>query len=126
MVEHFCSPNRADISYTFRFPEWNDRGTRDSWRIRQVGVYQQFNLEENTSVWLLLFPTSQTAAYAKIAKHLGSQRADDARLEHPLTLHHVLCSSYATDWTRYMFKYEEELQSIVGGFRYGILKGKDD
>lgn len=99
-----------------KYPEDNGRGEgADPWSIRQTGVYQRFESETRTSLWILLQPKQQTAADSRIKNLLiANTKGDSFELEEqPPLVGLITLSTYFANWRAYMAYYEKEELTLV-------------
>ena len=103
------------MTFILKYPENNGRSDgANPWSNRQTGVYQSFDSETQTTLWILLNPKAQSAADNRI-KDLFSAGADGfLRLQgqRPL-VGLIVLSSYMLNWRTYMAFHEiEELRMV--------------
>ena len=103
------------MAFVLKYPEYNGRTDGgDPWSNRQTGVYQSFDSNTKTSLWILLNPRPQSAADSRI-KGLLSGGADG--LPHPQEQRPLVgliaLSTYILNWRAYMAFYEKEELRMV-------------
>ena len=96
--------------YAFRYPEFKGKHN-EPWVIRQTGIYQQYDVQSKTSVWILINPMPDSVAEQRVLTCLSSCQAEIFR--NPLYLHSVIHASYTGNWRQYMAAYESILLPIV-------------
>ncbi|KAK5637624.1 hypothetical protein RRF57_013339 [Xylaria bambusicola] len=111
----YCAPpcivqsrDVIDISYTLRYPEFNEKENR--WALRQSGIYQRFNQKTNQHFVLLFSPLPNSATHAKIWKQLHNEYPWASH--GPFWAHAMLFSTYLPAWRQYMAWLEGRLIPI--------------
>ncbi|KAI9836443.1 MAG: hypothetical protein M1819_001475 [Sarea resinae] len=116
--EAFCgsvwpkkSGDMSEIAYVFKYPELKVPIPEDDpWRIRQTGVYQQYNNSTQQSTWIVLHPTPESVGQRRMNECLTVPRRMLDLTRDPLLLHTVLFSTHFSAWRTYMSHYEGVLR----------------
>ncbi|KAF2027484.1 hypothetical protein EK21DRAFT_102554 [Setomelanomma holmii] len=96
--------------YTFRYAEFKGL-VNEPWVIRQAGVYHKYDVQDNTSLYVLLNAVPNSAAYRRVLECFSSHQAQ--MKSSPLWLHCVIHASYFMNWRDYIDEYEKRLLPIV-------------
>ncbi|KAL2867547.1 uncharacterized protein BJX67DRAFT_79635 [Aspergillus lucknowensis] len=119
--EAFCLPcteshdgETTEISYTIRYPEYKtdrERPERNSWVIRQSGIFHRFNTATSQSLFILLSPCPDSTAHKKAAEWLERHKKLD--VSDRFWLHDILLSIYLPPCRQYVASLEERFLSIA-------------
>lgn len=102
-VTNFC--------YNVQYFEKNGRVDSPPWSLRQVGVYQQCNIQGGRSCWILLNPSEYLRARVEQTLRDGP---DDENTKHSaLILHLALLSATSRNWLQYMEDLQTEIKELV-------------
>jgi hypothetical protein len=114
----------TEIFYTFRYAEFKGH-PNEPWVIRQAGVYQKFDVQNKSSLYILVNAVPNSAAHNRAMQSFADHQLQ-IKLS-PLWLHGVIHASYFASWREYIAEYEKRLLPIVSldnsiRKRYGVLK----
>ena len=103
------------MAFVLKYPENNGRSDgADPWSNRQTGVYQSFDSETKTSLWILLNPRPQSAADNRIQDLLSAGADSFLHLQEQRPLVGLIAlSTYVLNWRTYMAFYEKEELRMV-------------
>jgi len=98
----------TEIFYNLRYVEETKRATYP-WSVRRMGVYQKYNAQTKSSVWIVIQPTP--AALTLTNNFLLSEQL-------PLAMHLWLISSTTAKWRMYLKHCDNEIREKVSSNPY--------
>lgn len=100
----------TDAFYTFKHAERKGK-SNEPWVIRQTGVYQKFDFEKGSSLFIVFNVVPNSLAHRRVLDCLmNHQKQVQAS---PLWLHEIIHASYFMSWRDYIAEYESRLLPIV-------------
>jgi hypothetical protein len=96
--------------YTFRYGEFKGH-LNEPWVIRQAGVYQKIDIQQKTSLFILVNAVPDSDAYRRAMQSFANHQVQ-MQLD-PLWIHEVVQASYFMRWREYIAEYEKWLLQIV-------------
>ena len=98
-----------------KYPEDSGKPDRlNPWSIRQTGVYQSYDDNNNTSLWIVVNPNNNSASDRRIRTMLDQNNENLSILqEHPPLLGLVVLEASSTNWRSYMWFLEKEQLNMV-------------
>jgi len=105
---HKLMPCFIDVYYSLRYIEKTGRDTHP-WSMRRMGIYQRYDFDSASSIWILLQPIPK-------AKELATSSVESkSRL---LLLRHILlCSSKIQNWRYYLKDLQQKIREKVRAVR---------
>ncbi|KAL9075021.1 MAG: hypothetical protein Q9161_001952 [Pseudevernia consocians] len=84
---------KIEFIYNLKYMDLHGRDTQNSWSLREMCVYQQYDVERKQTKWILLQPPNRL-----------TERIEGDRTIHANVLHlHILCMSVAeSNWSSYI------------------------
>ncbi|KAF8856170.1 hypothetical protein BDZ45DRAFT_745737 [Acephala macrosclerotiorum] len=107
----------TELCYTFRYFSKGGETPEDSWSLRQTGIYQQAQFDDDDSTWILLQPSPKITSQV-LRKSFGhqSQCRDNCGTD-PMQLHSLFLSLCLNEFGEYI----EDLQATITQMRYKAL-----
>ncbi|KAE9378266.1 hypothetical protein N431DRAFT_461799 [Stipitochalara longipes BDJ] len=105
------SPSFLELAYVLKYPECKKKAASgtESWVIRQLGVYQQYDKSTSRSLWIFLHCRPNSVAQERLTIALNNPCAVKSLQHYPIVLHLFLSSCYLNNWRSYMTYYDMEL-----------------
>jgi hypothetical protein len=103
-------PN-IEICYAFKYAEFKQ--ARQSWVIRQTGVYHQYRASTKQSIWIIISPLPASFAEIRIRDLVQTPLNRVNIIQNHLLLHPFLLSIYFSNWMDYCEYYESVLEKMV-------------
>jgi oligoribonuclease (3'-5' exoribonuclease) len=113
-IQELSTDAALDICYLFKYVEKSKQSCRKNpWSIRQTGVYHKYNEHTKQSLWIVLSPTSDSAAQQRIVEYVQNASNRRKLIANSILLHTLLLSSYISNWRDYCEYHEIEIEHIV-------------
>ena len=110
-----------EICYIMRSFEKHGRGNlKDPWSLRQMAVYQRYDMSKMISVWIVLQP------FQRYRRSLWKEFRNSGPSANPLTLHALLISLEASNWRWYLNDIRRTLSAFVSGSFFGSFLDSTD
>lgn len=90
--------------------ELNGRGRGDPWSLRQCGVYQQINLTDRRSKWILLQLSNKMRTKLEQTLRMWSTKSEGINAIIP---HIIFISTMAATWQSYLEYLSAQLAVLV-------------
>lgn len=108
--------NTADPSeFCFNLHSYEKNGgkTGNPWSLRQMGIYQKFDLYSQKHVWILLQPFSLAQrTLTRILKRCALHGSTSRNL-HPMSLHARFMDTAALNWSAYLGDLRNDINMLV-------------
>jgi hypothetical protein len=101
----------VEICYAFKYAEFKQ--ARQSWVIRQTGVYHQYRASTKQSIWIIINPLQASLAELRIRDLVQTPWNRINITQNHLLLHPFLLSIYFSNWTDYCEYYESTLEKMA-------------
>lgn len=109
-----------EICYILRSYEKHGRSNlTDPWSLRQMAVYQRYNMSKGTSMWILLQP------FQRLKDSLWKDLYNWCPSAHPLTLHALLASLEIFNWRWYLNDVRRNLLTFAEKAKHSSTKPKE-
>ncbi|KAI1414101.1 hypothetical protein F5Y13DRAFT_21800 [Hypoxylon sp. FL1857] len=89
-----------EISYLLHFVEENGRARGDPWSLRQTGIYQQVDANNDQSIWVILQISKATRE--RLMKKLHHPELSSQCPDNPMSIHAVLLLATVDNWGAYI------------------------
>jgi hypothetical protein len=109
MLTHSPLP---EFVYNLRYPEEHGRDLRDPWSMRHTAIYQKYDVEKDTSVWILLQPSK--ACYQQLRQIFLSDKFGSLQKHRKHFWHMLFMWSFEQNWRDYINFLEKDLTTLVG------------
>ena len=101
-----------EFCYNIKHIDRNDRPERNPWSIRQVGVYERFDVITGQSVWIILRPSKRVNR--RLQEVLALQRTTSDRSTGAIVfLHAAILIAAGREWGEYLEELREQIQRLV-------------
>jgi hypothetical protein len=87
--------SESEICYNILYMEKHNRALRDSWSLRQMGVYHQLGTEVKSSRWIILNPAGHVQTRLESLLQTGSHQCQ-------MAFHCEFLSMLSSNWTIYI------------------------
>ena len=110
--------NIKEFCYNFKYVAQNGRPDRNPWSIRQVGIYEKFNVETGQSVWIVLQPSGRV--YDRLKEGISSKDWQASPVEKngravvaSVLIHAGILNTLGCEWGRYLEELNLQVQQLV-------------
>ena len=107
---NYCS----EICYNVRYIDRNGRKDEDPWSLRQIGVYERYNVEKQSSVWFLLQPSAHVCQRLKDCLQMKPS-STSALTDQTLLLHALIQFTASRHWMDYVDDLRLQIEKLVRG-----------
>lgn len=109
-----------EVSYRFSYVEEVVGKDKNSWAIRQTGVYHRYVPNGSGNVWILLHPRPESVIHTRLVQCALDWDKRRGLLEEWELTHILVFSSYFDDWRWYLKSLIAEVERVVSLTQYGL------
>ena len=106
-----CSNLQAEFCFSVRYPDKHGRDLEDPWVMRRILVYQQHNLDSQTSTWILL--QCPAILRKRLLNTLSVPGREDCSCVEQIKLHMTVLSAVFKGWRAYINHLETVIEDLV-------------
>ena len=101
-----------EVCYNIRYIDRNGRQDEDPWSLRQIGVYERYSFEKQSSVWFLLQPSAHVCQRLKDDLQMKSS-STSASTDQTLLLHALIQFTASRHWMDYVDDLRLQIEKLV-------------